>query len=112
MSKKEFKEPMYKESKEKIDLSNIQKIRDKRGITQVKLSMAVGVSQQSITFYETNTRYPSLPTLIKIADVLKTSIDSVIGRNDTISKYYDLSDNDKVTVNKLIESLSNKATNK
>ena len=35
---------------EKLNLSNMQKIREKRNITQVKLSLIVGISQQSITY--------------------------------------------------------------
>ena len=46
---------------EKLNLSNMQKIREKRNITQVKLSLMVGISQQSITYYESSTRTPSLP---------------------------------------------------
>ena len=112
MTIKKFIKPIYIDTQNKIDLSNVQRIREKRGFTQVKLSMLVGISQQSITFFETNTRYPSLPTLITIANVLNTSVDSLIGNNDKLSKYYDLSEQDKETVNRMIESLSNKTTNK
>ena len=40
---------------EKVNLRNMQKLREAKRITQVKLSMLVGVSQQSITYYESNT---------------------------------------------------------
>lgn len=112
MVRKNFKEQMYIDNHKSIDLSNIQKIRDIKGISQVKLSMDVGVSQQSITFYESNTRFPSLPVLVKIADVLDTSIDSIVGRNKSIAKYYELSKTDRETVDRMIESLSNKTANK
>ena len=111
MPRKKFIKPIYVDTQNKIDLSNIQRIREKKGFTQVKLSMMVGISQQSITFYETNTRYPSLPTLIRIAEALDTSVDSLIGINSKIEKYYDLSKQDKETVDRMIESLSNKTTN-
>ena len=51
---------------EKLNLSNMQKIREKRNITQVKLSLMVGISQQSITYYESSTRTPSLPVALKM----------------------------------------------
>ena len=68
----------------------------------------VGVSQQSITYYETNTRTPSLPVAFKIAKVLGTSVEGLVDGNDIISKYYTLCDSDKETINKMIETLYNK----
>lgn len=41
--------------KDGLDFRNMQILREKKNITQVKLSLMVGVSQQSITYYETNT---------------------------------------------------------
>ena len=38
----------------------MQKLREKRKMTQVRLSTKVGVSHQSIACYETNQRIPSM----------------------------------------------------
>jgi len=92
----------------KLDFKNMQVLREKKNITQVKLSLMVGVSQQSITYYETNTRIPSLPVALRIAKALNTSIEGLFDENDIIAKYYSLSDSDKETVNKMIETLYNK----
>lgn len=92
---------------EKLNLKNMQIIREKKKITQVKLSMLVGVSQQSITYYETNTRTPSLPVALKIAKALGTSVEGLID-DDIIAKYYSLCDSDKETINKMIETLYTK----
>lgn len=91
-----------------LDFSNMQILREKKNITQVKLSLMVGVSQQSITYYETNTRTPSLPVALKIAKALGTNIEGLVNSNDIIAKYYTLSESEKETINKMIETLYNK----
>lgn len=91
-----------------LDFSNMQILREKKNITQVKLSLMVGVSQQSITYYETNTRTPSLPVAFKIAKALGTNIEGLVNSNDIIAKYYTLSESEKETINKMIETLYNK----
>ena len=91
-----------------LDFKNMQLLREKKNITQVKLSLMVGVSQQSITYYETNTRTPSLPVALKIAKALGTSVEGLIDGDDIISKYYTLCDSDKEAINKMIEALYSK----
>lgn len=94
--------------KDNLDFKNMQILREEKNITQVKLSLLVGVSQQSITYYETNTRTPSLPVALKIAKVLGTNVEGLINKDDIISKYYTLCDSDKETINKMIETLYEK----
>lgn len=94
---------------EKIWFKNLQKAREAKGFTQVKLAMEAEVSQQSITYYETGTRVPSLEVACKLAKILDTTIDYLIG-NDThiLQKYYELSSKDKDTIAIMVESLSDK----
>ena len=68
----------------KLDFKNMQLLREKKNIKQVKLSMMVGVSQQSITYYETNTRVPSLPVAIRLAKALDIYYKM---QNDMINNY-------------------------
>lgn len=91
-----------------LDFKNMQLLREKKNITQVKLSLMVGVSQQSITYYETNTRTPSLPVALKIAKALGTNVEGLMDGDDIISKYYTLCDSDKEAINKMIETLHSK----
>ena len=86
----------------------MQILREKKNITQVKLSLMVGVSQQSITYYETSTRTPSLPVALKIAKALGTNIEGLLDSNDIIAKYYSLNESDKETINRMINTLYNK----
>lgn len=94
--------------KDSLNFSNMQILREKKNITQVKLSLMVGVSQQSITYYETNTRTPSLPVAFKIAKALGTTIEGLVDGNDIIAKYYSLCESDKEAINKMIETLYSK----
>lgn len=92
----------------KLNLKNMQKLRENKKITQVKLSIMVGISQQSITYYETGTRIPSLPVALKIAKILNTSIEGLIDENHISNKYYSLEKEDQETINQMINSLYNK----
>ena len=94
---------------DKHDFKNMQILREKKNITQVKLSLLVGVSQQSITYYESNTRTPSLPVALRIAKALNTSVEGLINSDDIISKYYYLSDSDRETIDKMIDTLYEKS---
>lgn len=61
-------------------MENLKKIREKKKVTQVRLSIAAEVSQETISAYESGKSYPSVETLIKIADFLGTSTDYLLGR--------------------------------
>lgn len=107
-------------NKEKIDLSNVKKLREKKGYSQVKLGQLVGVTNSTIQGMEqtkkdkygkdTNIpiRIPSLPVAYRLAEVLNCSIDYLCGRANELEKYYTLSESDKNTVLKLIEELADK----
>ncbi len=97
---------------EKIWFKNLQKAREAKGYTQVKLAMEAEISQQSVTYYETGTRVPSLEVANKLAKILDTSIDYLIGSDDNlIQNYYKLSSKDKDTIAIMIDSLSDKGNN-
>ncbi len=94
---------------DKVWFKNLQKAREEKGYTQVKLAMEAEVSQQSITYYESGTRVPSLDVAQRLAKVLGCSIDYLIGNdNSMIESYYRLSDKDKDAIHMVIDGLSNK----
>lgn len=92
----------------KVWLRNLQKIRESKNITQVGLAMKAEISQQSITYYETGTRCASMEVAVKLANILNTSIDYLIGRDEILHNYYQLKFEDKETVNRMIDSLIKK----
>lgn len=57
--------------------SRIKDLRIKRGLSQIELAKSVGVTASTISQIEANTIYPSLPALLKIAEVLLVSIGSL-----------------------------------
>lgn len=63
-------------------MENLRIIRDKRNITQLNLSVKIGVAQETISGYEMGKSFPSADILIKMADTLNTSVDYLLGRTD------------------------------
>ncbi len=61
-------------------MERLKKLREKRKVTQVRLSVAAEVSQETISAYESGKAMPSAETLIKIANYLNTSADYLLGR--------------------------------
>ena len=57
-------------------------LREKKGISQLKLVMDLSLNQNSISRYETGLRQADYNTLIKIADYFGVSIDYLLERTD------------------------------
>lgn len=58
----------------------IKELRIARNMTQTELSDKLGISRQALANYEAGRREPDNETLIKIADILGTSIDNLLDR--------------------------------
>jgi len=56
----------------------IKELRNKYKLTQTELAVQVGVTKSTIAAYENNSRLPSYDVLIKMSDVFKISIDSLL----------------------------------
>lgn len=56
--------------------------REKSDLSQHELGEALGTKQQAISMYEKGTRRPDHDTLTRLADVLDTSTDYLLGRID------------------------------
>ena len=63
-------------------MENLRKIREKRNINQLKIAMDIGITQESISKYETGNAFPSKEILIKLADYFNCSIDYLLNRTD------------------------------
>lgn len=94
-------------------MKNLKKIRKVKNITQIRLSIAAEVSQETISAYESGKALPSVETLIKMANFLDTTTDYLldisnnpipvnIEKNSNSDKliynFNKLSDNDKKDV--------------
>ena len=60
----------------------LQKLRKNRGMTQAELADRLGVSKGTIFRYERNLQDPSLQTAIRLAVLLRTSLDYLTGIDD------------------------------
>ena len=56
----------------------IKELRNKYKFTQTELAEKVGVTKSTIAAYENDSRQPSFEVLIKMAEVFKVSIDSLL----------------------------------
>lgn len=57
---------------------NIKKIRTERNIKQEYLAKKLNVSRPVISQYESGKTIPSLKTMIKLAEILQTTIDYLL----------------------------------
>lgn len=71
-------------------MERLKELREKRHITQVRLSIAAEVSQETISAYESCKALPSAETLIRIADFLNTSTDYLLGRTNNDAPLCDI----------------------
>lgn len=63
-------------------MKNLKLLRQKKNITQIRLSIAAEVSQETISAYESGKALPSAETLLKMAAFLDTSVDYLLDRTD------------------------------
>lgn len=63
----------------------LKELRRRRGISQLKLAMDLGMNQNSISRYESGEREADYQTLIRLADYFNVSIDYLLERTDNPS---------------------------
>ncbi len=60
----------------------LKEIREERGISQIKLASAIGVSKAIVSLWENGLREPTLSNLVLLADFFGQSIDYLAGRTE------------------------------
>lgn len=87
-------------------MENLRINREKRHKNQLNVALAVGVTQESISMYESGVSFPKANILIKLAEYLQTSTDYLLGLtdDDTPIKYMNknLSNKEKELLEKFI----------
>ena len=61
-------------------MANIKILREKVGITQMKLAEDIGVTQACVAMWETGKAFPNSDKLPKLAEVLGCTIDELYGK--------------------------------
>lgn len=64
-------------------MRRLKELREKRGISQLKLAMDLGLTQNSVSRYESGMREADYKTLIALADYFNVSIDYLLERTDS-----------------------------
>ena len=60
----------------------LKELRKERGISQLKLAIALDTTQNTISRYETGAHEPGIKELIRIANYFEVSIDYLLERTD------------------------------
>ena len=66
-------------------MRRLKELRDRRGISQLKLAMDLGLMQNSVSRYESGAREADYKTLIALADYFGVSVDYLLERTDNPS---------------------------
>lgn len=66
--------------------TKIKEFRKAKNFTQQQMADLLNISRQSYVYYENDTYEPSLDVLLKISEILETSIDELLGNEKYISK--------------------------
>ena len=62
--------------------NRIKELRQKNHMSQVRLSIELEVSQETVSAYEQGKHYPSFQTLLKLSEIFHSSIDYIMGLSD------------------------------
>ncbi|GAB6640533.1 hypothetical protein BOVMAS10_16590 [Streptococcus uberis] len=57
----------------------LKKLRKEKGLTQKELGERLGVKQNTFTNWENGKREPNLSTILKLAEILETTTDDLLG---------------------------------
>lgn len=99
-------------SNNSFKMDNLKKLREKKNMTQTRLSVEIEVSQEIISHYEIGESKPNIDNLIKIADFFHCSTDYLLNRTDNPSMANDIDKNNAETSDLLYKYNSLSAENK
>lgn len=104
-------------------MNRIKQLREEKGITQIRLSIELGVTQVTVSGYEVGKSYPSIPVLIKMSKIFGVSCDYILGVSDIrtimkgvesdadielVSEYHSLSPMEQNMVRAYIQALKDR----
>lgn len=62
-------------------MTELKRLRLSRNLTQDELARELGVSRTAVAMWETTDQFPTVQTLVMIADIFDVSLDAIVGRN-------------------------------
>ena len=60
----------------------LKELRSRKRITQLNLSLKIGICQESISSYERGTATPSVDVILKLSEYFRVSTDYLLGISD------------------------------
>lgn len=69
-------------------MERLKKLREEKSISQIRLSVEIGVAQETISAYERGKAVPTCENLVKLAKYLNTSTDYLLGLSDMKLPYH------------------------
>jgi len=66
-----------------IQTNRIKDLREEKAMTQLRLSVELGVSQETISAYEIGKHHPSVKSLMHMAELFDASMDYIMGLSPT-----------------------------
>lgn len=64
-------------------MNRIKELRESKGMTQIRLSIELSLSLETVSAYENGKHYPSVENLIKMSKIFNASCDYILGLSDT-----------------------------
>jgi transcriptional regulator with XRE-family HTH domain len=64
-------------------MNRIKELRNKAGLRQEDLAKKLNIAQNTLSYWESGKTEPSGEALIKLADILGTTTDNILGRDET-----------------------------
>ena len=71
-----------KKKMKSILAARLKQCRKERGLSQINVAVACGISERAYQNYEILRREPKLEILVRIADYFGVSLDYLVGRTD------------------------------
>lgn len=59
--------------------NTIRQLREEKNMTQIRLSIELEVTQETVSAYETGRHYPSATSLMKMSKLFDASVDYILG---------------------------------
>lgn len=63
-------------------MNRIRELREEKKITQVRLSIELEVSQETISAYEMGKYFPSVKSLLRLREIFDVPVDYILGLSD------------------------------
>lgn len=82
-------------------MNRIKELREARGMTQIRLSIELEVSQETISAYEKEKYFPSYQSLLKLSEIFGASIDYIMGLSDKMTVERSLDKQDEIILSML-----------